>query len=187
MATFLPPCYPTRLNASLNQLGDGFGHTSRHKTKLHGTQPKTAAVRPQQTQAVEKSSHQVSFKMSYPKIKTTKRDVTAKELAERFNCSTRTVFVHGHNLAQTTSMKTASAATNHGNNSEYLVQLGTDEANPLHPPRINMKYLIKSTKGYWLEKGHGYTQSQNEAYAFTLEEMLHLGFNLDGCTLLKQS
>ena len=71
--------------------------------------------------------------MSYPKIKTTKRDVTAKELAERFNCSTRTVFVHGHNLAQTTSMKTASAATNHGNNSEYLVQLGTDEANPLHP------------------------------------------------------
>ena len=47
-----------------------------------------------------------------------------------------------------------------------------------------MKYLIKSTKGYWLEKGHGYTQSQNEAYAFTLEEMLHLGFNLDGCTLL---
>ena len=29
-----------------------------------------------------------------------------------------------------------------------------------------MKYLIKSTKGYWLEKGHGYTQSQNEAYAF---------------------
>ena len=41
-----------------------------------------------------------------------------------------------------------------------------------------MKYLIKSTKGYWLEKGHGYTQSQNEAYAFTLEEMLHLGFNL---------
>ena len=50
-----------------------------------------------------------------------------------------------------------------------------------------MKYLIKSTKGYWLEKGHGYTQSKNEAYAFTLEEMLHLGFNLDGCTLLKQS
>ena len=48
-----------------------------------------------------------------------------------------------------------------------------------------MKYLIKSTKGYWLEKGHGYTQSQYEAYAFTLEEMLHLGFNLDGCTLLK--
>ena len=83
-------------------------------------------------------------------------------------------------------MKTASAATNHGNNSEYLVQLGTDEAPP-PPPRINMKYLIKSTKGYWLEKGHGYTQSQNEAYAFTLEEMLHLGFNLDGCTLLKQS
>ena len=58
---------------------------------------------------------------------------------------------------------------------------------PTPPPRINMKYLIKSTKGYWLEKGHGYTQSQNEAYAFTLEEMLHLGFNLDGCTLLKQS
>ena len=133
MATFLPPCCPTRLNASPNQLGDGFGHTSHHKTRRHGTQRKTAAVRPQQTQAVEKSSHQVSFKMSYPKIKTTKRDVTAKELAERFNCSTRTVFVHGHNLAQTTSMKTASAATNHGNNSEYLVQLGTDEANPSTP------------------------------------------------------
>ena len=49
-----------------------------------------------------------------------------------------------------------------------------------------MKYLIKSTKGYWLEKVT-VTQSQNEAYAFTLEEMLHLGFNLDGCTLLKQS
>ena len=92
MATFLPPCCPTRLNASPNQLGDGFGHTSHHKTRRHGTQRKTAAVRPQQTQAVEKSSHQVSFKMSYPKIKTTKRDVTAKELAERFNCSTRTVF-----------------------------------------------------------------------------------------------
>ncbi|EMR8456685.1 HTH domain-containing protein [Neisseria gonorrhoeae] len=30
--------------------------------------------------------------MVYPKLKTTKRDVTAKELAKRFGCSTRTVF-----------------------------------------------------------------------------------------------
>ncbi|WP_232470085.1 helix-turn-helix domain-containing protein [Neisseria gonorrhoeae] len=29
--------------------------------------------------------------MAYPKLKTTKRDVTAKELAKRFGCST-TVF-----------------------------------------------------------------------------------------------
>ncbi len=30
--------------------------------------------------------------MAYPKLKTTKRDVTSKELAKRFGCSTRTVF-----------------------------------------------------------------------------------------------
>ncbi|WP_131068466.1 HTH domain-containing protein [Clostridioides difficile] len=30
--------------------------------------------------------------MADPKLKTTKRDVTAKELAKRFGCSTRTVF-----------------------------------------------------------------------------------------------
>ncbi|WP_172764671.1 HTH domain-containing protein, partial [Neisseria gonorrhoeae] len=30
--------------------------------------------------------------MAYPKLKPTKRDVTAKELAKRFGCSTRTVF-----------------------------------------------------------------------------------------------
>ncbi len=30
--------------------------------------------------------------MAYPKLKTTNRDVTAKELAKRFGCSTRTVF-----------------------------------------------------------------------------------------------
>ncbi|GFL43020.1 rep protein [Neisseria gonorrhoeae] len=30
--------------------------------------------------------------MAYPKLKTTKRDGTAKELAKRFGCSTRTVF-----------------------------------------------------------------------------------------------
>lgn len=29
--------------------------------------------------------------MSYPKLKTTKRDVTAREMAERFGCSVRTV------------------------------------------------------------------------------------------------
>ena len=132
MATFLPPCYPTKLNASLNQLGDGFGHTSRHKTKLHGTLHRTQGGKRMGLAAVEPKSSR-SFKMAYPKLKTTKRDVTAKELAERFKCSTRTVFVHGHNLAQTTSMKTASAATNHGNNSEYLVQLGTDRGKPLHP------------------------------------------------------
>ena len=30
-----------------------------------------------------------------------------------------------------------------------------------------MKYYIKSAKGYWLAQGHGYTQNQSEAYAFT--------------------
>ncbi|WP_172763574.1 rep protein, partial [Neisseria gonorrhoeae] len=30
--------------------------------------------------------------MAYPKLKTTKRDVTAKELANRFGCSPRPVF-----------------------------------------------------------------------------------------------
>ncbi|GFL91385.1 HTH domain-containing protein [Neisseria gonorrhoeae] len=30
--------------------------------------------------------------MAYPKLKTPKRDVTAKDLAKRFGCSTRTVF-----------------------------------------------------------------------------------------------
>lgn len=30
--------------------------------------------------------------MAYPKLKTTKRDVKAKELAERFGCSTRTIY-----------------------------------------------------------------------------------------------
>ncbi len=30
--------------------------------------------------------------MAYPNLKPTKRDVTAKELAKRFGCSTRTVF-----------------------------------------------------------------------------------------------
>ena len=29
--------------------------------------------------------------MAYPKLKTTKRDIPIKELAERFGCSTRTV------------------------------------------------------------------------------------------------
>ena len=83
-------------------------------------------------------------------------------------------------------MKTASAATNQGNNSEYLVQLGTDEANPLHPPRINMKYLIKSTKGYWLEKVT-VTHKAKMKPMHLLEEMLHLGFNLTAARFLKQS
>lgn len=30
--------------------------------------------------------------MAYPKLRTTKRDVTAREMAKRFGCSTRTVF-----------------------------------------------------------------------------------------------
>lgn len=30
--------------------------------------------------------------MGYPKLRTTKRDMTAREMAERFGCSTRTVF-----------------------------------------------------------------------------------------------
>ena len=33
----------------------------------------------------------------------------------------------------------------------------------------------------------GYTQNQSEAYAFTLDQMLQFAFNLDGCTLLRQS
>ena len=35
-----------------------------------------------------------------------------------------------------------------------------------------MKYYIKSAKGYWRTQGHGYTQNQSEAYAFTLDQML---------------
>ena len=50
-----------------------------------------------------------------------------------------------------------------------------------------MKYYIKSAKGYWLAQGNGYTQNQSEAYAFTLDQMLQFAFNLDGCTLLRQS
>ena len=49
-----------------------------------------------------------------------------------------------------------------------------------------MKYLIKSTKGYWLEKVT-VTHKAKMKPMHSLEEMLHLGFNLDGCTLLKQS
>ena len=30
--------------------------------------------------------------MAYPKLRTTKRDVTAREMAKRFGCSTSTVF-----------------------------------------------------------------------------------------------
>lgn len=44
-------------------------------------------------------------------------------------------------------------------------------------------YLIKSAKGYWLPLGHGYTKKAAEAGRFTLQQMIELGFNLDGCTL----
>ncbi|GFL43014.1 helix-turn-helix domain-containing protein [Neisseria gonorrhoeae] len=40
--------------------------------------------------------------MAYPKLKTTKRDVTAKELAKRFGCSQEPFFGHGRNPAPTT-------------------------------------------------------------------------------------
>ena len=71
--------------------------------------------------------------MSYPKIKTTKRDVTAKELAERFNCSTRTVF-RAWSQSRTDYLNENSISRDKPwEQLEYLVQLGTDEANPLHP------------------------------------------------------
>ena len=48
-----------------------------------------------------------------------------------------------------------------------------------------MKYRIKSERGYWLPKGHGYTQKEQEAGTWTLAEMDAEGLLLDGCTLLR--
>ena len=117
----------------------------------------------------------------------TKRPMSAREMAAKFNVSERSVRKW---WSQSRADYLAENSISRNKPWEYfgisrMTWYRRGKPNP--PLRINMKYLIKSTKGYWLEKGHGYTQSQNEAYAFTLEEMLHLGFNLDGCTLLKQS
>ena len=117
----------------------------------------------------------------------TKRPMSAREMAAKFNVSERSVRKW---WSQSRADYLAENSISRNKPWEYFgISRMTwyRRGKPNHPLRINMKYLIKSTKGYWLEKGHGYTQSQNEAYAFTLEEMLHLGFNLDGCTLLKQS
>ena len=46
-----------------------------------------------------------------------------------------------------------------------------------------MKYRIKSEKGYWLPKGHGYTQDPTKAGTWTLAEMAEASLHLDGCTL----
>lgn len=45
------------------------------------------------------------------------------------------------------------------------------------------KYRIISAKGYWLERGCGYTQDESKAAVFTLDDMR--SFNLDQCTLLR--
>ena len=46
-----------------------------------------------------------------------------------------------------------------------------------------MQYRIKSAKGYWLPKGHGYTNDPAKAGIWTLAQMDAEGLHLDGCTL----
>lgn len=50
---------------------------------------------------------------------------------------------------------------------------------------MELRYFIKSEKGYWLPRGEGYTKDVDKAGRFTLEEMIGFGFNLDGCTLTR--
>ena len=106
----------------------------------------------------------------------TKRPMSAREMAAKFNVSERSVRKW---WSQSRADYLAENSISRNKPWEYfgishdLVQ--TRQTQP-HPLRINMKYLIKSTKGYWLEKGHGYTQSQNEAYAFTLERNVAFRF-----------
>ena len=51
-----------------------------------------------------------------------------------------------------------------------------------------MKYYIKSAKRILACTGPRlYSKPKPEAYAFTLDQMLQFAFNLDGCTLLRQS
>jgi len=64
--------------------------------------------------------------MAYPKLKTTKRDVPIKELAERFGCSTRTV---ARAWSQSRADYLASAVISRGNNSASAAVLGTDVGN----------------------------------------------------------
>ncbi|WP_249935450.1 HTH domain-containing protein [Neisseria gonorrhoeae] len=66
--------------------------------------------------------------MAYPKLKTTKRDVTAKELAKRFGCSTRTVFRAWSQSRADYLAETLSAAINRGNTSAFPAPLGTGAA-----------------------------------------------------------
>ena len=45
------------------------------------------------------------------------------------------------------------------------------------------KYKIKSAKGWWKAKGLGYTQNEQEAGFFTVDELPN--HNLDLCTLYR--
>ena len=45
------------------------------------------------------------------------------------------------------------------------------------------KYKIKSAKGWWKAKGLGYTQNEQEAGIFTVDELPN--HNLDLCTLYR--
>ena len=50
----------------------------------------------------------------------TKRPMSAREMAAKFNVSERSVRKWGHNPEQTILQKTASVVINHGNTSAYL-------------------------------------------------------------------
>ena len=69
----------------------------------------------------------------------------------------------------------------------YTYRKGSGYNFPSNGQRTNHEILHQKRQGYWLAQGHGYTQNQSEAYAFTLDQMLQFAFNLDGCTLLRQS
>nr|CDL66374.1 unnamed protein product [uncultured bacterium] len=54
----------------------------------------------------------------------------------------------------------------------------------LNNGKIEMyKYKIKSAKGWWKAKGLGYTQNEQEAGIFTVDELPN--HNLDLCTLYR--
>ena len=50
-----------------------------------------------------------------------------------------------------------------------------------------MKYYIKAPKATGLHRATAIPKTKAEAYAFSLDQMLQFAFNLDGCTLLRQS
>ena len=133
MATFLPPMLPNEVKCIAKSIGGWvWTHfTPQNKAAWHAAQNRR---RKTTTNAGRrKSSHQVSFKMSYPKNQNYKTRCNSKELAERFNCSTRTVFRAWSQSRTDYLNETASAKTNHGNNSEYLVQLGHRRGKPSTP------------------------------------------------------